>query len=91
MSKLLWLVILASLVGCTTLAPGASDVTITRDTGQVANCKALGSVNSIPPYILPNDDLKQLKNKSIGMGADTVLITSPRLISTAGMAYRCRV
>lgn len=91
MSKLVLLTALAALVGCTTLAPGAREVTITRDTGQVANCKALGSVNSIPPYMLPGDDLKQLKNKSIGVGADTVLITSPRLVSTAGIAYRCRI
>ena len=90
MSKLLWFVALGSLVGCTTLAPGAGDVTVTRDTSKVAQCKALGSVNSVPPYALPGDDLKQIKNQSVGMGADTVLLTGPRLVSTAGVAYRCK-
>jgi hypothetical protein len=84
------LVSLVALTACTTLAPGAADVTVTRDAATVTTCKALGSVHSVPPYILPNDDLKQIKNRSIGMGADTVLITGPRLISTAGVAYRCK-
>ena len=83
------IVLLVALAGCTTLAPGAKDVYITRNAVEVQQCKALGSVQSVPPYVLPNDDLKQLRNQTIAVGADTVLITGPRLVSTAGVAYRC--
>lgn len=85
----LTLAALAALTACTTLAPGAKDVTVTRDPNQVAHCAAKGSLRSVPPYIAPGDDLKQLKNQAVGLGADTVLITGPRLVSTAGVAYRC--
>jgi len=78
-----------ALFGCTTLAPGAHEVTVTRDAAKVEHCKALGSVASVPPYIAPGDDLKQLKNKAVGLGADTVLLTGPRVVSTAGVAYHC--
>ena len=83
-------VFLVALAGCTTLAPGAKGVYITRNAADVEQCKALGSVQSVPPYILPNDDLKQLRNQTVAFGADTVLLTGPRLVSTAGVAYRCR-
>jgi len=78
------------LVGCMTMAPGASDVVVTHETTYVTNCKALGAIHSIPPNILPGDDLKQLRNDSVALGGDTVLITGPRLFSTPGIAYRCR-
>jgi outer membrane lipoprotein SlyB len=75
--------------GCTTLAPHAEDVRTTSHAEEVAHCTAMGSVRSVPPYIMPNEDLKQLRNKAVALGADTVLITGPRLISTAGIAYKC--
>ena len=64
-------------------------MTITRDVAAVEHCKALGSVASAPPYVLPGDDLKQLKNQALGLGANTVLLTGPRFVSTAGVAYQC--
>ena len=84
------ILLVAAVAGCTTLAPGAKDVRITRNTADVESCKALGPVQSVPPYILPGDDLKQVRNQSIAVGADTILLTGPRIISTAGVAYRCR-
>jgi hypothetical protein len=45
---------------CTTLAPTAASITTTRDGAAVSNCKAVGNVASVPPYVLPGDDLKQL-------------------------------
>lgn len=75
---------------CTTLAPKAQAVATTRDETVVTNCKAVGNVASIPPYILPGDDLKQIKNQAVGLGGNTVLITGPRLVSTQGIAYSCQ-
>jgi hypothetical protein len=76
--------------GCTTLAPTAASITTTRDGAAVSNCKPVGNVASTPPYVLPGDDLKQLKNQAAGLGGEIVLITGPRLISTQGIAYRCQ-
>jgi hypothetical protein len=75
--------------GCTTLAPTAVNISTTRDGAAVVNCQAVGNVASVPPYILPGDDLKQVKNQAAGLGGDTVLLTGPRLVSTQGIAYRC--
>jgi hypothetical protein len=80
----------AVLLACTTLAPTARDIPTTREPAAIANCKAVGNVASIPPYILPGDDLRQLKNQAAGLGGDMVLITGPRLVSTQGIAYRCQ-
>lgn len=78
------------LSGCTTMAPGSKESSITRNTAEVEHCKPLGALQSAPPYVMPGDDLKQLRSQSVPLGADTILITSPRLLSTAGVAYRCK-
>jgi hypothetical protein len=78
------------MCGCTTMAPGAKEIPVTRNIADVQSCKSVGSLNSVPPYLLPGDDLKQLRNQAVGLGADTILVTSPRLVSTAGVAYRCK-
>jgi hypothetical protein len=78
------------LSACTTMAPGAKGFAITRSTAEVEHCKPLGAVQSVPPYVIPGDDLKQLRNRSVPLGADTILLTSPRFVSTAGIAYRCK-
>jgi hypothetical protein len=72
------------------MAPGAKEIAITRSMAEVEHCKPLGAVQSVPPYVIPGDDLKQLRNQSVPLGADTILLTSPRLVSTAGIAYRCK-
>lgn len=84
------LTLVAALSACTTVAPQANDVRVTRETADVASCHPVGSVRSVPPYILPGDDFKQLRNQSISLGADTILVTSPRLVMTSGVAYRCK-
>jgi|HubBroStandDraft_6_1064221.scaffolds.fasta_scaffold279918_2 hypothetical protein len=78
------------LSGCTTMAPRADQVSIVTDPALVQHCAAVGNVTSTPPYVLPGDDLKQLRNQAAGLGADTVLRTGPRIVSTQGVAYRCR-
>jgi hypothetical protein len=78
------------LCACTTMAPGAKEIPVTRNTSDVQSCKPVGSLHSVPPYIMPGDDLKQIRNQAVGLGADTILLTGPRLVSTAGVAYRCK-
>lgn len=79
----------AACTACTTVAPQAEKIRITRDSAEVAKCKAIGSVASTPPYIMPGDDLKQIRNQALPQGADTILITTPRFVSTQGVTYKC--
>jgi hypothetical protein len=72
------------------MAPGAQDIPVTRNTAEVEHCKAVGPLQSVPPYIMPGDDLRQMRNQAVGLGADKILLTGPRVLSTAGVAYRCR-
>jgi hypothetical protein len=82
--------LLVPLVGCTTLAPHAQDVKLTYNTADVQDCKAMGSVSSDPPYILPDDFKKQLRNQAVGLNADTVFINGHlQLVHMTGIAYRC--
>jgi hypothetical protein len=88
--KRLFLLSPLALCACTTLAPGTAEVFVTRDPAAVQACQAAGNVASVPPYVLPGDDLKQVRNQAVGLQADTVLLTGPRLVSTQGVAYRCK-
>ena len=80
---------IALVSACTTVAPQAEKIRITRESADVANCKAIGSVQSTPPYIMPGDDFKQIRNRALPQGADTILITTPRFVSTQGVCYKC--
>jgi hypothetical protein len=74
----------------TTLAPGASDIVLTRKPDDVKQCAPLGSVQSTGAASIPGDDLNELRNQAVGAGADTILLTTPLLASAAGgLAYRC--
>jgi len=80
------------LSGCvTTLAPGASEVIVTRNPADVAHCSPFGSVQGGPAEF-PGNDIKDLRNQAVGAGADTVLITSSIFTSNGagGLAYRCK-
>lgn len=83
------LLLLFALGACTTLAPGAHAVRITENPADVAGCRAVGPVSSSPPYVVPGDDLKQLRNDAVALRANTVLRTGPRILITRGIAYRC--
>ena len=84
------LLLVASLFGCTTAAPGGDDVRVTRNAAEVEHCRAIGAVQSLPPYALPGDDMEQIRSRTIAVGADTVLLNASRKASTSGIAYRCR-
>jgi len=80
------------LTGCmTTLAPGASEIVVTRKPADVAQCSPLGVVQGGPPEF-PGNDIRELRNQAMAAGADTVLITSSILTSSGsgGLAYRCK-
>jgi hypothetical protein len=81
-------IVALAVSGCTTLAPQAEHVRITREAADVAACKAVGDVHSTPPYALPNEDYKQLRNAAVALQADTVLVTTRAVISR-GVAYQC--
>jgi hypothetical protein len=80
------------LSGCvTTLAPGASEIVVTRNPAVVAHCSPFGSVQGGPPEF-PGNDIRELRNQAVGAGADTVLITSSIFTGSGsgGLAYRCK-
>jgi hypothetical protein len=85
------IVLLASLLGCKTVAPEGSDaIRVTRNAADVEHCKTIGAVQTVPPYALPGDDLREIRNRTVAVGADTVLLNASRSPSTSGVAYRCR-
>ena len=80
---LLCIVITAETVadGCVTPAPGAEQMKITRNLGDVAACTAIGSIaadtmNDLDPVVAAN--------RAVGLSADVVLNTG-----NSGVAYRC--
>jgi len=84
------ILLVASLFGCTTAAPGGEDVRVTRNAAEVEHCRPIGAVQSLPPYALPGDDMEQIRSRTIAVGADTVLLDASRKASMSGIAYRCR-
>jgi hypothetical protein len=82
-----------SLFGCifpqpVPLAPGADQVTITRNAADVASCTAVGNIDSrmagIPSQIPP-----QMQNQAVGLGGNVVLDTSVIGTTATGVIYRC--
>jgi hypothetical protein len=74
------------------LSPQAKEVTITQDTNAVKGCKAVGTVWSHPPYVLPTDWKKQMQNEAAAKGGDAVFLTeNPYLsvVAVSGTAYQC--
>jgi len=84
---LLYTISIAALTaGCvtTSLAPGAAQVKIVRSAALVAACTAVGNVVVDPQK--PVD----VRNLTVGLGGNTVFVTSESLgIIFNGVAYRC--
>ena len=80
---------LVHLAACTTaVAPQAEAIKTTRNPDDVKSCAVLGTVEARPPFTWPGDDVKQLKNKALPLGADTVFVTN-QTGTIVGVAYRC--
>jgi len=80
--------IAAFLLGaCATvaLAPGADKVRITDDAKEVASCTPVGNV--LVPLEVSENSFAELRNHTVGLGGNTVFITSARY--GTGVAYRC--
>ena len=76
--------------GCAqvTLAPGADQIKVTRVPSDVASCVAVGNVDGEVGSGLEIDGIRQLQNQTVGVGGNTVLVTSD-LPPQKGIAYRC--
>jgi hypothetical protein len=67
------------------LAPGADKVQLTNDAGKVASCTPVGNI--AVPNVASEDSFAELRNHTIGLGGNTVFITSTQY--GTGVAYRC--
>ena len=81
------------LTACVSLAPGADNVRITKNSSDVANCSAVGNVR-VPIEDQGRVDIAdadtRFRNQVIGLGGNTVFVTSSSLgIPVQGIAYRC--
>ena len=66
-----------------------NEVYVTKDQSTVSACKYVDVVYSWPPYFFPNDDIRNITRRAAEVSADTILVTSARVDSTAGRAYKC--
>jgi hypothetical protein len=76
--------------GCATvtLAPGADQIRVTRVPTDVATCVVVGNVDGAVGSGLALDGMRQLQNQTVGLGGNTVLVTT-ELPPQKGIAYRC--
>lgn len=80
------------LSGCASLSPYGktwNGVYVTDNKNDVSACKYIDVFHSWPPYIRPNDDIRNVTRRAAEVGADTVLVSGARVVSTAGQAYKC--
>jgi hypothetical protein len=91
MKRLVCLALLIALTGCSSLAPGAERIKLTRDGQDVAGCKVVGPISfNKPLQCRPwcGSYSKEMKNTAFAEGADVVFITSSQDASQ-GVAYNC--
>jgi len=78
--------------GCATgvtLAPGADQIKVTKVPTDVASCVVVGNVDGKNGSGLTIDGIRQMQNQTVGVGGNTVLVTSD-IPPQKGIAYRCR-
>ncbi len=90
MRSVLVILLVSSLCACSSTSRSSGGVRLTRNVADVEHCKHIGTVQSVPPYSLPGEDLEQIRTRTIAVGADTVLLDASRKAATTGVAYRCR-
>jgi hypothetical protein len=83
--------IFAIVSGCVSvaLAPGAEQVRTTQNPADVVSCKPVGNVDGTEgnPQPTPGNVLRQIQNKTIGLGGNVVFLTTP--LANQGVAYHC--
>jgi hypothetical protein len=73
---------------CSSLAPGAEGVKVTRNPKDVAECKPMGQVSGLTgTQALPGAE-KKMMNAAFALGGNVVFVTST-IGSYEGVAYRC--
>lgn len=91
MKKTLKLLILFfALVGCASLTKEGEKVRLTLNENDVSACKFIENIKIGPPYWLPSDWKKKLRNKAGTVGGNTVLTKKPGLkVYVEGKVYTC--
>jgi hypothetical protein len=73
-------------------APGAAEIRLTKDAGDVAKCVAVGNI-AVPKkngMVDMASAKTQFQNQAVGFGANAGLVTEGLLFApVAGVAYRC--
>ncbi len=82
------LAVMSSGCATVTLAPGADQIQVTRVPTDVTSCVAVGNVDGESGSGVVSDGIRQLQNQTVGVGGNTVLVTSD-LAPQKGIAYRC--
>jgi hypothetical protein len=76
--------------GCASLSAGGQRVPFTENIADVQGCKLLGNVSAPPPYGLPDDWKKKLRNGTADLGGNVVFTEGAPLIGVpSGHAYAC--
>jgi hypothetical protein len=58
-----------------TLAPGADQVRITKDSADVASCTAVGNVDAHQYPLDHSNAMRQMQNETTGLGGNTLFLT----------------
>lgn len=80
--RALALTVSGALAGCITQAPGAAQVTITKNPADVSACTAVGNIDADALNVLGDPVIA--RNKAVGLNANVILNTG-----AGGVAYRC--
>jgi hypothetical protein len=76
----------------TTRAPGAAAINVTTKPADVEHCRPVGSMELLDKRTIPTSiETDKLRNQAVGLGADTLLVTSTVFSPHASaVAYRCK-
>jgi hypothetical protein len=92
MRRIVLVLLTLALAGCASMSPYDkkwNGVYVTKDKNAVNACRYIDAFHSWPPYILPDDDIRNVTRRAAEVGADTVFVNGGRMVSTEGQAYKC--
>ena len=93
MKRCLIIISLFVLIGCSSsirsAVPGSELIRVTQNGADVTQCKPLGEVHAYPPFFLPGDAERTIRNRTVVMGGNTVLTSSTDLVVANGFVYKC--
>jgi hypothetical protein len=75
------------------LAPGVEQVKVTKDAGEVANCKAVGNLTNVNGGNVTDAGQRIARNQAVGLGGNTIFDTSNAFQESQGVVegvvYHC--